>query len=155
MIKNKEEIINAIKTLKSIKDGKIFRAALILYDAIGLAESDLEHLSDNLITKVINTVDWFDSLYDDNVRESVEDVLSDSGEFDENGDYLPKEVVINIHSLVDDNIDLSGDDYNLDEVIADWLSDNYGFCVNGCDYNYDYNKDPEFVYVTNIDWDNE
>lgn len=66
---------------------------------------------------------------------------------------LPREVAIDIHALVDDDIDLSGDDYNLDEVISDWLSDEYGYCHFGFEYEYNFDKDPDFVYVTNIKWD--
>ena len=72
---------------------------------------------------------------------------------EEKEEELPKEVTIDIHSLVDDDIDLSGDDYNLDEPISDWLSDNYGYCHFGFNYEYDFDKDPDFVYVTDIEWD--
>jgi len=60
---------------------------------------------------------------------------------------LPTEVTIDGELLVDD-IDDIGEAY-LDEVISDWLSDNYGFVHLG----FDYDIVGTDVYVFNILWD--
>lgn len=60
---------------------------------------------------------------------------------------LPTEVVIDGELLVDD-IDDIGEAY-LDEVISDWLSDNYGFVHFG----FDYDVVGTDVHVFNILWD--
>lgn len=60
---------------------------------------------------------------------------------------LPTEVTIDGELLVDD-VDDIGEAY-LDEVISDWLSDNYGFLHLG----FDYDVVGTDVHVTNILWD--
>lgn len=65
----------------------------------------------------------------------------------EGSSQLPEMVVIDGSLLVDDGVNL--EDAYLDEVISDWLSDNYGFTHLG--FNYEV-KDG-MVYVTGIQWD--
>lgn len=60
---------------------------------------------------------------------------------------LPSEVTIDGALLIDDVANL--DDAYLDEVISDWLSDNYGHVHLG----FDYDVVGLDVYVTNIIWD--
>lgn len=60
---------------------------------------------------------------------------------------LPKEVTINVDSLVGDDVDIES--AFLDDEISDWLSDTYGFCHFG--FEYDIRDDK--VVVTNIQWD--
>ena len=82
------------------------------------------------------------------------DILFDVDEWEENnkeGIDLPTEVTYDFYTLVDDGIDIESDDYNLDDVIADRLSDDYGYTHFG--FNYDINKESGDVYVYDIKWD--
>lgn len=54
--------------------------------------------------------------------------------------YTPRMVVIPLYALDEDDIETS---------IADYLSDNHGYCVNTFKYELIENN----VYVTSIDWD--
>ena len=58
----------------------------------------------------------------------------------------PTEVEMEIDSCLADSIE---DEYYVVEVINDYLSDNYGWCVN----NYDYEVKDDKIEITNIDWD--
>lgn len=64
---------------------------------------------------------------------------------------LPDSVTYDFYTLVDDDVDINSDDYNLDDVIADRLSDDYGYTHNGFEYNVD--KESGDVYVYDIKWD--
>ena len=57
---------------------------------------------------------------------------------------LPSEVEINRPSNLE-----TDDDF--DEYISDYLSDEYGFCVNSFNYEFDMRK----IYISNINWDTE
>lgn len=45
------------------------------------------------------------------------------------------------------------EDKNEDEVITDYLSDTYGFCVNDCKFSIDKTIKPNKVSVWDIEWD--
>ena len=82
------------------------------------------------------------------------DILFDVDEWEENNKEdidLPTEVTYDFYTLVDDGIDIESGEYNLDDVIADRLSDDYGYCHFG--FNYDINKESGDVYVYDIKWD--
>ena len=64
---------------------------------------------------------------------------------------LPTEVTYDFYSLVDDDVNINSNDYNLDDVIADRLSDDYGYTHFG--FEYDIDNENETVYVYNIEWD--
>jgi hypothetical protein len=64
---------------------------------------------------------------------------------------LPTEVTYDFYSLVDDDVDINSDDYNLDDVIADRLSDDYGYTHFG--FEYDVNAESGDVNVYDIKWD--
>lgn len=82
------------------------------------------------------------------------DILFDVDEWEKNNKEdidLPTEVTYDFYTLVDDGIDIESDDYYLDDVIADRLSDDYGYTHFG--FNYDINKESGDVYVYDIKWD--
>ena len=80
----------------------------------------------------------------DEIDVKVED-LKESAEI-----KLPTEVSINLDVLVDEPEEVD-DSWYFDEVISDYLSDEYGFCHYGFDYTVD--KDAGLVHVTDIKWD--
>ena len=79
------------------------------------------------------------------------DVNFDVDEYERSNIDLPDEVTYDFYTLVDDGIDIESDDYYLDDVIADRLSDDYGYTHFG--FNYDINKESGDVYVYDIKWD--
>lgn len=42
-------------------------------------------------------------------------------------------------------------DNDFEEYISNYLSDEYGFCVNSFNYEFDMKK----IYISNIDWNKE
>lgn len=82
------------------------------------------------------------------------DILFDVDEWEKNNKEdidLPTEVTYDFYTLVDDDIDIESGEYNLDDVISDRLSDDYGYTHFG--FNYDINKESGDVYVYDIEWD--
>lgn len=61
---------------------------------------------------------------------------------------LPKEVDIDASIY---GIDLGSDESEIDEWVSDYLSDTYGFCHYGFDYELD--KDNNIIKCSNIKWD--
>lgn len=61
---------------------------------------------------------------------------------------LPKKVSFNLSELDYEEEDLQ-DDEIIGEIIGDYLSDTYGFCLFGFLYEIKGNK----VYCSKIDWD--
>lgn len=64
----------------------------------------------------------------------------------EDVDDLPAQVDIEINSCLADAIE--NKDY-VEEYINNYLSDSYGYCNSG----YNYNIDGDCIHVTNIEWD--
>lgn len=70
---------------------------------------------------------------------------------DERVDFLPKEieVIIRKEELESDDIE-----EELDEMISEYLSDEYGYCHNGFNYEITNEHDEEFeIRIFNIKWD--
>lgn len=67
---------------------------------------------------------------------------------------LPEEVVYLGHTICD-TIDEFMDEDVIADVVSDKLSEDYGFCHDGFDYDYLYNADgePAAVVVHDIAWD--
>jgi hypothetical protein len=68
---------------------------------------------------------------------------------------LPVNLTIMASELQLDADDIVDDDDELSEVISDYLSDTYGFCHNGFNFEViknEFGEPSEFV-ITNIDWD--
>lgn len=59
---------------------------------------------------------------------------------------LPESVDMEIDSCLADAIE--DVDY-LEETMNNYLSDTYGWCMNG----YNYEIDGDIIHITNIDWD--
>ena len=70
-------------------------------------------------------------------------------------DILPVNVTILASQLQLDTDDIADDEEELEEVISDYLSDEYGFCHNGFNFEVvrNENGEPSEFVVTNIDWD--
>lgn len=82
------------------------------------------------------------------------DIAFDTDEWERNNREdvdLPTEVTYDFYSLVDDDVDIDSGDYNLDDVIADRLSDDYGYTHFG--FEYDVDVESGDVYVYDIKWD--
>lgn len=71
---------------------------------------------------------------------------------------LPKKAIIPIDKLYLDNEEEVEEPY-FGDIVCDYLSDEYGFCVNHCSFDIKYLKDdegekhPQTVVVYKIDWD--
>lgn len=66
-----------------------------------------------------------------NILWDIDDVEENGIESQEIIDTLPKEVIVNVTS---DDADLN-DNASIADYISDYLSDEYGFCHNGFDFN--------------------
>ena len=94
----------------------------------------------------INKMIYGESLKENNFHGAFYGRQGSEEDFD-----LPTEVAYDFYSLVDDDIDIDSDDYNLDDTIANRLSDDYGYTHYG--FEYDIDKENETVYVYDIKWD--
>ena len=120
--------------------------------------------------KILNTV--FSVPTPDELEEELKDILHNSGltqeeinqeieelkdtEFYKNAiEYFEDEESIeNIELPTDELLDLDlfenyKNDDELDELISDYLSNKYGYCING----YNYRLTETHVIVDNIEWD--
>ena len=77
---------------------------------------------------------------------------SNEGELKEDKDQdklgLPREVTITLDAL---GLDSYEDDEELEEAISDWLSDEYGYCHYG--FDWEHGDDVDTIEIYNIDWD--
>lgn len=147
-----------------VRDGHLSYMDLDMFiakDSIpGFHDSDdAEKLIPDLVKLGIDREDIDNWLKKPNADEELEfwidyDVNFDVDEWEENNREdvdLPTEVTYDFYSLVDDDVDINSDDYNLDDVIADRLSDDYGYTHLGFDYDVD--AESGDVYVYDIKWD--
>lgn len=84
-------------------------------------------------------------ILNDSLKENKEDVKEDAHQ-DDLG--LPREVKIDLNDLPWVYFE---DEDELDDIISDYLSDEYGFCHYG--FNWKYSADAGYVDVYDIDWD--
>lgn len=74
---------------------------------------------------------------------------------------LPTTVVVDVKELYLDADDQVEDTDVMDEILGDYLSDTYGFCIFGYLWkvNYEYDsqghKYPKSITLSNIEWDTE
>ena len=104
---------------------------------VGCSEEDIEKFFNDEISEI----EFFIS-YDIDIDDL------DEGEEDEID--LPKEVTMDAQTMNDLGINPSeteGDE--LDELIGDWLSDEYGFCH----YGFEYDVEGDHINIYNIEWD--
>ena len=68
---------------------------------------------------------------------------------------LPERVTISASALALDTDDIYEDKEELSDIISDYLSDSYGFCHYGFDFDVIYNElnEPSDIVITNIKWD--
>lgn len=67
---------------------------------------------------------------------------------------LPREVKISLKELEAKHEELHGrklSEEALDEFLGDYLSDEYGYCHFGCEYDIDFEND--IIICKNIEWD--
>ena len=104
-------------------------------------ESNKENLENELHIKKVETL-----------FAKMEITLNDIADIiDERVDFLPKEieVIIRKEELESDDIE-----EELDEMISEYLSDEYGYCHNGFNYEIINEHDEEFeIRIFNIKWD--
>jgi len=82
-------------------------------------------------------------------RFELQDLIQKYGRPEEEID-LPKDVVMDTQTMDDLGINPSeteGDE--IDEIISDWLSDEYGFCHFG----FEYDVEGDHINIYNIEWD--
>ena len=95
------------------------------------------------------TDDEYEILFDENLDTYLR------GEDDDAPD-LPDKVTLNEDIIKDfDYDDGDVDDESLQECIDNYLSDEYGYCINDYNYKCHYNEKGELVGIDiyNIDWD--
>ena len=120
-----------------------------------LLEKTLSELQ-QVVTDCMDNDAFGDFITENFTREEAEEFGQDGwfGNNDEEIMVLPKEVVINQLCILENE--------DADEVISEWLSENYGYCVNS--FLFELEDVPEPIYpngptykvtVTNIDWDTE
>ena len=88
-------------------------------------------------------IDLEDTLEPLNASWERAEALGEDKHQDEYG--LPREVTIDLNDLYFEDED------ELDDVISDYLSDEYGFCHYG--FNWEYSDDAGYIDVYDIDWD--
>ena len=57
---------------------------------------------------------------------------------------LPQKLQLNLSAFEEEGMDL-------DESIADYLSERFGYCMNN--FNYTINRKKDKINITSIDWD--
>lgn len=82
----------------------------------------------------------------------METTLSDIADIiDERVDFLPKEIEVIIRKEELESDDIAEE---LEEMISEYLSDEYGYCHNGFNYEIINEHDEEFeIRIFNIKWD--
>lgn len=67
---------------------------------------------------------------------------------------LPCEVTVAVEDL---NIDDINDEDDVSDAVVNFLTEAYGYCINGCDWVIDTQDsgEPKQVVINNIDWDIE
>lgn len=100
------------------------------------------------------------AMHEDNVNEHLTYIaylktILDEAECEDEPLDLPVNLTILASQLQLDTDDIADDEDELEEEISDYLSDTYGFCHNGFNYEVvrNENGEPSEFIVTNIDWD--
>ena len=75
--------------------------------------------------------------------------------FEDNSPNLPENIKITAATLALDTDDIYRDKEAMSDILSDYLSDEYGFCHKGFDYEVHYNEfnEPSEVVVSDIQWD--
>lgn len=75
--------------------------------------------------------------------------------FEDISPALPESIKITAATLALDTDDIYRDEEAMSDILSDYLSDEYGFCHKGFDYEVHYNEfnEPSEVIVSNIQWD--
>ena len=130
-----------------------------------MTKERLEEVLQNIIEWGMNHDDEFMEclvyamdLSDDEVKElELEDYASEDDEDDEEEDLdLPDSVQLTEDVIKDfDYDDGDVDDESLQECIDNYLSDEYGYCINDYNYKCHYNEKGKLIGIViyNIDWD--
>ena len=61
---------------------------------------------------------------------------------------LPKRLTLDLDVL---GLDEYSDKDEIEDAINDYLSDEYGFCVN----SWEYEIESDVIFISNIDWDTD
>ena len=130
-----------------------------------MTKERLEEVLQNIIEWGMNHDDEFMEclvyamdLSDDEVKElELEDYASEDDEDDEEEDLdLPDSVQLTEDVIKDfDYDDGDVDDESLQECIDNYLSDQFGYCINDYNYKCHYNEKGKLIGIDiyNIDWD--
>lgn len=115
----------------------------ILRNVVNIKSKDItkiiEYVRENLTHELTGIYeqaeeDTYSDIMEDIIEPAIKDCLG-----------LPNSVEI-------DASEIDSQDGFADEVIADWLSNHYGYCVKDFTYHY-MNSDRRDYYVGDIDWD--
>lgn len=92
-------------------------------------------------------------LTDDEIKELR---LTDYVKGDTEIDNLPTTITLDRNDIEDNGFNVYNDD-ELDEALGEYLSDEYGYCHEGFNYNVVWDKflpdQPKEIKITNIKWD--
>lgn len=111
-----------------------------------------EEFRECLVDALGITDDEYEILFDEN----LDTYLGEEDEDDEEEPDLPDSLTLNEDVVEDfDYDDGDVDDDSLQECIDDYLSDEYGYCINEYNYKCHYNEDGKLIRIDiyNIDWD--
>ena len=69
---------------------------------------------------------------------------------------LPKQITLSLYDIQDNMFNVY-DDNELEEQLSEYLSNEYGFCHNGFNYDVEWNQmfpdQPRKIKITKIKWD--
>lgn len=105
---------------------------------------------------LVNALEITEEEYQELFDEPLSDYLGEEEDEEEEDLDLPDKVTLDEDVIKDfDYDDGDVDDESLQECIDNYLSDEYGYCINDYNYKCHYNENGKLIGIDiyNIDWD--